>query len=186
MTGRTERGERMTGSILVRTAFAALNALALSALLAVGAAAQDLPIPQGETLLSVTGRIAVTNVGDSARFDREMLEALGAERFETTTIWTDGVQSFTGVPLVTLLSELGAEGETLRATALNDYAIEIPVSDAVEGGPIIAYRQNGSPMSVREKGPLWVVYPYDSASAYQSEQIYARSIWQLVSIEVQP
>lgn len=38
-------------------------------------------------------------------------------------------------------------------------------------------------MSVRDKGPLWVIYPYDSDPALQSEVTYARSIWQLVRIE---
>jgi hypothetical protein len=41
-------------------------------------------------------------------------------------------------------------------------------------------------MSVRDKGPLWVIYPYDAVPEYKSERIYARSIWQLVSIEVLP
>jgi hypothetical protein len=40
------------------------------------------------------------------------------------------------------------------------------------------------PMSVRDKGPLWVVYPFDDVPAYQSETIYSRSIWQLDRIEV--
>ena len=73
---------------------------------------------------------------------------------------------------------------TLRATAINDYTVEIPVSDAVEGGPIIAYSVDGKPMSVRDKGPLWVIYPYDSGAQYRSEVIYSRSIWQLDRIEV--
>ena len=73
---------------------------------------------------------------------------------------------------------------TLKATAINDYAVEIPVEDAVEGGPIIAFMRNGAPMSVRDKGPLWIVYPYDSDPAYQTEVIYSRSIWQLDRIEV--
>ena len=58
------------------------------------------------------------------------------------------------------------------------------VEDAVEGGPIIAYRLNGDRMSVRDKGPLWVVYPYDSDQVYQTEVIYSRSIWQLYRIDV--
>jgi hypothetical protein len=36
---------------------------------------------------------------------------------------------------------------------------------------------------VRDKGPLWVVYPYDSKPDYQSELIYVRSIWQLAQME---
>lgn len=150
-------------------------------------AAGMLAPPQDEVLLTVSGAIAETNTdAGEAVFDRAMLEALDPVIIETSTIWTDGVQRFRGVPLVTLLDRLGAEGTILRALALNDYAIEIPVSDAVEGGPIIAFERNDEPMSVRDKGPLWVIYPYDAVPEYKSERIYARSIWQLVSIEVLP
>ncbi|MEC8574513.1 MAG: oxidoreductase, partial [Pseudomonadota bacterium] len=39
-------------------------------------------------------------------------------------------------------------------------------------------------MSLRDKGPLWIVYPFDSDPAYQTEAIYSRSIWQLEEITV--
>lgn len=165
---------------LTRRAFA----LVVGALLALPALAQDLPAPTGEVVLEVTGDIQVTNRGDSAVFDLEMLQALGEVTFETSTPWTEGKQSFTGVEIAAVLRVLGVSDGALKATAINDYAIEIPVSDAVEGGPILAYRQNGNLMSVREKGPLWVVYPYDLDKDYQSEVIFSRSIWQLVTIDV--
>ncbi|RVV96776.1 oxidoreductase [Mesobaculum littorinae] len=160
------------------------------ALISGPALAQDLPTPEGEALLTVTGAITVTNDGDAAVFDREMLAALDPVTFETTTIWTDGTQSFTGVPLAQLLDRLGAEGSAVSATAVNDYAIEIPAEDW-EGdpdaeGPIVAYLHNDAPMSLRGKGPLWIVYPYDSDPAFRSEVIYSRSIWQLDRIEVLP
>jgi hypothetical protein len=40
-------------------------------------------------------------------------------------------------------------------------------------------------MSLREKGPLWIIYPFDSSPEYQTELTYSRSIWQLNRIEVQ-
>ncbi len=40
-------------------------------------------------------------------------------------------------------------------------------------------------MSVREKGPLWIVYPYSSSPEFQNEVIYSRSIWQLNRITVE-
>jgi hypothetical protein len=49
---------------------------------------------------------------------------------------------------------------------------------------MIAFRMNGAPMSVRDKGPLWIVYPYDSDPRFQTEIIYSRSIWQLDRLEV--
>jgi hypothetical protein len=113
-----------------------------------------------------------------------MLAELGAETFETTTIWTEGVHSFTGVPLQTLTALLGVTEGQILATAINDYTVEIPVSDAVENGPIIAYLMDGEEMSVRDKGPLWIVYPYDSNADYRTEVVFSRSIWQLDRIEV--
>jgi len=153
-------------------------------LFAAPALAEDLPAPTGEILLTVTGAISAANQGDAAVFDLDMLKAVGEVTFTTTTPWTEGERSFTGVPLEALMQAVGVTGGMLTAKAINDYAIEIPVSDAVTDGPIIAYLQNGEPMSVREKGPLWVVYPYDSKEDYQAEVIYSRSIWQLTNLDV--
>lgn len=148
-----------------------------------GALADSLPQPEGEVVLTLTGRLGVTNNGDAAVFDLAMLQAMDPVRIETTTIWTEGPQVFEGVPLARLLAEVGAGGSIIAASALNDYTVEIPLSDVVPGGPILAYAQNGEPLSVRDKGPLWVVYPYDAKAEYQSEVIYARSIWQVKRME---
>ncbi len=145
--------------------------------------AEELGMPEGDVLLTVSGAIQTQNVENKAQFDLAMLEALGEAVVETSTIWTDGIQTFQGVGLNVLVDRLGITGDTLRATAINNYAVEIPVSDAVEGGPIIAYKLNGETMSVRDKGPLWIIYPYDLDPAFRSEVIYSRSIWQLDRIE---
>jgi len=130
-----------------------------------------------EALLTLT-------MGDSTRtYDRAALEALGETEFTTTTIWTEGPQTFTGVPLNVLLADAGIATGTLSARAINDYAVEIPVDEALEDGPIVAYTRNGAPMSVRDKGPLWLVYPYDSDPAFQTEVVFSRSIWQLDRLE---
>jgi len=128
--------------------------------------------------------LTVTASGKSVEFDLETLKEMEPVSFTTSTIWTTEQQEFTGVSLSGLMEALEVKSGTIIATAINDYAVEIPVMDAVIGGPIIAYLQNSEPMSVRDKGPLWIVYPYDSHSKYQSEIIYSRSIWQLNHIDV--
>ena len=150
--------------------------LLLSTILVMG---PGVAIAHDETILTFVANDNVTE------FSLTDLRKMDATTFQTTTIWTHGLQEFTGVALHVLLDETGAEGSTLAATAINDYVIEIPVSDAIPGGPIIAYERNGSTMSVREKGPLWIVYPYDSNIEYQSEVTYSRSIWQLDRLELQ-
>ena len=117
-------------------------------------------------------------------FTLEDLKLLGATEIETSTLWTDGVHQFTGVLLSDLLQQIDAQGNTIQATAINDYSITIPVTDAVEGGPIVAYYLDGAPMSRRDKGPLWVVYPFDSDAKFRTETIYSRSIWQLNKLEI--
>lgn len=145
--------------------------------------AQTLAAPQEEVLLTVSGNVANTNTTDTAQLDLALLESLDRTTIETSTIWTEGTQIFEGVSLSVLVDALGLEGQTLRATAINDYAVDIPMSDAVEGGAIVAYKLDGAKMSVRDKGPLWIVYPYDSNADFRTEVIYSRSIWQLNRIE---
>ncbi|WP_245776356.1 oxidoreductase [Thalassovita taeanensis] len=148
------------------------------------ATADNLPLPQGEILLTISGAVEHTNNGETTVFDIEMLQQLGAMEFTTNTIWTEGPQKFTGVPLKALVAYVDAQGATLRATAINDYAVDIPVDSLADDGPIVAYFLNDVPMSVREKGPLWVVYPYDSNDDYRNEVIYSRSVWQLDRIVI--
>lgn len=146
--------------------------------------AQELEKPQGDVILKITGHISRTNENGAALFDMAMLEALPQTSFQTTTIWTEGKITFSGVSLHDLLIAVGSSGARLRTLALNDYAVEIPVSEAIEGGPIVATRADGAYMSVREKGPLWIVYPFDLQARYRSELTYSRSIWQLREIAV--
>lgn len=160
-----------------------VRALALGMALAMPAGAEELGVAKGEAILTVSGAIGVTNAPEAAVFDLELLATLPVTEIETSTIWTEGVHKFTGVSLKDLTDALGVTGGMFRMTAINDYMVEVPVSDAVEGGPILAYAMNGEPMSVRDKGPLWLIYPFDSNTDYRSEVYYSRSIWQLNRIE---
>ncbi|MEP1768139.1 MAG: oxidoreductase [Sulfitobacter sp.] len=165
--------------------FFALAAIAAFSLADGMAASADGAAPlQADTILTVTGTSNTTANGDLYHFDREALMKLGLTTLKTTTIWTEGIQTFEGVSLSAFAAALGVKTGTFRATAINDYTVEIPVSDAIQGGPIIAFKLNGDAMSVREKGPLWIVYPYDASAEYRTEVIYSRSIWQLDRIEV--
>ena len=146
--------------------------------------AEKVTSPQGPVILTVTGDITVANVDDTLQFDLQSFAELGDRTIETSTIWTEGVHKFQGVSLHTLTELLDLMDGTLLATAINDYTVEIPVSDATPDGPIIAYLLNDEEMSVRDKGPLWIVYPYDSSPDYRTAVIHARSIWQLDRIEV--
>lgn len=122
--------------------------------------------------------------GQSHVLSLSELDALEQIEFETDSIWTDGKHRYSGVSLNTLLGHLRANGAVLRMIALNDYSIEMPIEDLEENAPIVATRVDGETMSVRDKGPYWVIYPYDASPRYRTEAIHARSVWQLQRLEV--
>lgn len=146
--------------------------------------APPLPAPSGRVILSISGRIGVTNDGDAARFDRAMLEEIGMTSFTTATPWYDGLVTFEGVPMARLLQRVGAQGEAVRAIALNDYSTEIPIADFTRYDVLLALKRDGNYLTVRDKGPLFIVYPYDSDPALKSPRYYGRSAWQLARLVV--
>jgi hypothetical protein len=162
--------------------FAALFAIFIFAASTVSA--QPLPSPTGTPILEITGRIAVTNGDARARFDLAMLEALGVSRTKTTTAWTNGQQDFEGVNLKALLDRVGAFGDRIEAIALNDYKVEIPISDFARWPVVLAYRMNGELMRVRDKGPLWIVYPQDDFPALNTKETQGKWAWQVKELRV--
>lgn len=159
-------------------------ALTLSALLCGTSFALD--TPTGRTVLTLSGAIGVKNAGEVARFDMKMLEALPQHSFTTRTPWFDQPVQFTGPLLADVLAAVRAQGGSIRASAINDYTITIPMADASAHQVIVARLLDGKPMAVRDKGPLFVIYPFDSDAALRTSVYYERSIWQLKSLDVRP
>jgi hypothetical protein len=170
--------------VSIKSVRRAIAALVVGAVACGGAAAEALPTPSGKPILVVSGNIAQANADGEARFDRDMLEALGTVTFETTTPWDRERVRFEGVPLGRLLDRIGASGSRLVAVALNDYSAELPVEDARRYGVILALRRNGEYMPVQNRGPLFIVYNFDSDPELKSQKFYSRSVWQVARLEV--
>lgn len=164
-----------------------LGLAVLCAAFAVGTpagAVSPLDAPDSSVILSLDGQIARTNAPGRADFDMHMLAALPQAHIETHTPWTEGVTRFDGVLVRDLLKHVAANGQELAFTALNDYAVSIGVTDFDAYPVLIATKMNGAPMSVRNKGPLWLIYPMDDYPELQEPLYRDRMIWQLRSITV--
>lgn len=147
--------------------------------------AQALEAPVGDVVLTLTGQLRSPNAGTEAHFDMAMLERLPQASFSTRTPWYAQARRFTGPLLRDVLRAAGAHGKLLRARALNDYRVDIPFQDAQRYDIIVARLLDGAPMPVRDRGPLFVIYPFDAQSELRNAIYYSRSAWQLRSIEVQ-
>jgi hypothetical protein len=164
---------------------AAAAVVGLFALLAADfAAAAPLGQPTEKPVLTISGKIADTNRDGSAVFDRAMLEGLGMTSFVTATPWYKEPVKFEGVTLDRLMSAVGASGDRLVIIALNDYSAELPLADARKYKVILALKRDGEYLSVRDKGPLFIVYDFDSDPDLRNQKFYARSVWQIARIEV--
>lgn len=149
--------------------------------LVLSAVAVSLVVPgavrAADTVLTVSGPGGV-----SATFDMAALDGLPQTAVTTTTPWYDGARTFSGPLLRTVLQRAGVTGTMLKITALNDYSVEIPAEDLDLYGVVLASRIDGKPLSVRDKGPLFVIYPFDSRTDLKQEKFYSRAAWQVAKI----
>ncbi len=146
--------------------------------------ANGLPKPTGEILLMISGNIENTNHPDGAAFDLDMLEAMEVTSFETRTPWTKGVTRFTGVRLAALLSAVSATTFNIKMTADDGYIYELERKIEDKYPVIIAYKKDDDYMSIRQLGPLWLMFPFDDYPELDTEENRAASVWQLKKMEL--
>lgn len=141
--------------------------------------------PVGKVILTLSGNIENTNDEGKADFDLASLERLGVVSFQTTSPWFNGPTTFSGIPMQKLMDYVGAKGSVVKVTALNDYTTQIPLSDFKKFNVILALKLNGEYMPVRHKGPMFIVYPYDSLPELSNQIYYSRSAWQVRSMRIE-
>ena len=139
--------------------------------------------PSDTVVLRLGGSISETNMGDEAVFDRTMLRDIDWQTVKSHTPFTDGQQTFSGPLLKAVLEEVGADGTAIEAYAINDYMVEITLSEAIENGAILAMEHNGKAMRIRDRGPIWIIFPADEAQA-EARLFASEMIWQLSRIVV--
>ena len=167
-----------------RRSLIAFAAFATGLAAAGGALSGPLPAPVEKPILTISGKIGAFNRDGTAQFDRAMLEGLGMVVVETSTPWYKGSVKFEGVPLSKLMKVVEATGQRISAVALNDYSSEIPIEDITKYNVILALKRDGEYMQVRDKGPLFIIYPYDSAPELKTQTFYGRSVWQIAKLIV--
>lgn len=130
--------------------------------------------------------LTVTHDGENVEYDLSALQALPQTEFTTENPFIDGARVYSG-PLLRDVLELSdlLDQEVITIRALNDYEIAFPVSDAIDFDVIIALKSEGSLMSIRDNGPLWLMYPVSDHSELNEPIYKSRMIWQLVEISAE-
>ena len=155
-------------------------ALAIGLVLSLGLSGER-PAAGADGVLAVTGSVPAAV---SVDLDLGAIERMPKHRVITSTPWTESVSTFDGVLVRDLLRQLGITGSSVKLVALNDYSVTIPIADLDSYDVILAYGRNGEPMPVRDKGPLWVIYPLDAHPELNAQETHAKMIWQVRRMEV--
>lgn len=117
---------------------------------------------------------------------KEMINALPETSITTSTAWTPKTK-FTGTSFKDILSEVDMKGKMVRVHALNDYWVDIPMSDIEKYNIILANKRNGIPLKVRDFGPYFIIYPLDEHYEELNKPIfYSRFVWQVDRLTVDP
>lgn len=153
----------------------------LYCLLAMPVKAEPITPPQGRVILSILGNVSTSNADDGAlHFDYAMLAKLPQTHYVTDTPYTNEPHTYQGPTLAHIARLAGIEGKKLTATALNNYSTALD-HYALEHA-ILAINRDGQPMRIRNKGPIWVMFPLDQQTALDVPDIHQQMIWQLRSI----
>lgn len=147
--------------------------------------ADRLSKPENPIILSVTGKIDRFNAQDSLLLNREQVMLAGVVEYDVTDPFLQRPVRFRGVLMRDLLALAGVhqDAESLYITALNDYSVDVPISEVTDRPVLFALDQDGVPMTPDFRGPAMLVFPYDHFP-YEHLVYEALWIWQIASIEV--
>jgi hypothetical protein len=127
--------------------------------------------------------LSVTNGENTITYTIDELLALPQEIVVTTNDYVDEVTTFQGPSLRSVLEAADiTQDARLKMIAINDFASSAPAADAYKYSVILAVLRDGEEMSIRDKGPIWVIYPMDDHAELQDDLYNGRLVWQLKSI----
>jgi len=127
----------------------------------------------------------VNGVSDVVELSRAELEQLDQKTVRTMNDFVDAPTNFVGPLARDVLDTVGrGVQDTVLMTAANDFQVEIPVAEFDKYDVIFALSADGTTLSPRDKGPIWIIYPMSQHRELQDTTFNARLIWQLVRIDI--
>ncbi len=71
----------------------------------------------------------------------------------------------------------------ITARALNDYIVDIDLILMEKYPVLLATRMDGNPMRIRNKGPIWILFPLDQFPELNTMEVHGQMVWQLEKLE---
>ena len=145
-----------------------------------------IPAPTGDVILTVTGEITNKNSGDADVFDMATLEKLGLVKYEVNDPWLNAKNTYTGILVSELLRFVGAapSASIITVAALDDYQMDINISDIQKWPILLATQTNGNYMAIDSNGPSRIIFPHDTYSDIDPVAYKDLWVWSVKAIEI--
>lgn len=143
---------------------------------------------QQPNVLSVLGDIKLDgHQYHQLDFTLDELQALPQAEINTITPWTTESHRYRGVDLVLWFNQLfeSRRINSITLEALNNFSVTVDWSKIKSFTPVLAWQDNGKVMSRRDKGPLWLMLPFDRVPKLQQAEFLHFMAWQIRVIRVQ-
>jgi hypothetical protein len=135
-------------------------------------------------LIELKGQDSKGNAVDLA-VTTESATAFGLADVKTKLVSQgDAVRTVTGIEIRKFIAAQDLQGNNLHVTALDGYEMDLPRADIDKYPVLLGFLVDGQPLSVRQKGPTWIIYPVSDYKELDDPAFEARSVWQLKSIEI--
>lgn len=126
--------------------------------------------PSGDAVLTISGAIGASNMGEALALDFDQLESLPQHSITTTTRWTPSRVTFQGPLVHTVLAKSRPQANDIIFTARDGYQVQVALSDLKAHRAMMATRLDGERFGDAAFGPLWIVYDYDRMAADDRER----------------
>ena len=141
-------------------------------------------------LLSAASEKALLNInsvsqGISAQYTLSQLLQLPQHEILANIPWTNETHSYSGPYLEDVLALADTTGKWLTLYALDRYQISFSFDRIRQYKPILALTVDRKKLTVRTKGPIWLILPVDDYRELDAAIYHDYMVWQLIKITVE-
>lgn len=125
-----------------------------------------------------------SGLGDK-QYTLSQLLQLPQHEVTTNLPWTEEQHTYSGPYLDDVLKSAQATGQWLCFEALDKYKVTLNYDRIKAFKPILALKRDGQLLTIRTKGPIWLILPVDDHETLNAALYNDFMVWHLVKIGVQ-
>lgn len=129
--------------------------------------------------------LEIFSAGERKQYTRVQLLQLPQYSINTKLPWTDESHTYSGPRLEDVLQLAKVKGHWLKLDALDFYNVSLNFNKIKKFNPILALERDKKQLTVRNKGPLWLILPVDDHAELKAAIYNDFMVWHLIKIGVQ-